>query len=700
MIPNQQSDLYYHPQPLLPQVPIKALIGINGMVDQQFNISTGISTGSTQTEPDPLQVCLYEIQTILNRDQSLESLLSQCVTALEQTLGVSALHLWTFNQRTQLLELKAQSESVRLHPLFAEQIPLGISIIGLTAQNHTPYVTDQLGQSLCVIPIDHQARHTFKTFAVYPLLAANQLMGALAFFSRHPLSPETRHTLGWLMPALGYAIAYHQSQASLHSRQDTVLHRLSSQMQNTLDLDKILSVAVQEIRDIFQIDRCNFIWCWSHEETDDCSAQLLPMMAITHEAKRSHLPSLLGDCSASQIKTLAPKILTLEGIEVVHIDQIETGSEEPLAPSIDQMLTEWNLQASLLYPLETHLGQLGAILCGQVQGPRVWTQAERDLLGAIAGQLSSAINQAELYAQTKAAAFAAQSQAHQLTEALEHLKQAQAKLIQSEKMSSLGQLVAGIAHEINNPVGFIGGNLNYAQTYFGELLTLIHAYQAHYPCPHPDIQALIDDIDLDFLVDDLDKLLNSMQIGSDRIRQIVLSLRNFSRLDEADLKHVNIHEGIDNTLLILQNRLRSKDSKPNIKVIKQYGELPLVNCYAGPLNQVFMNLLSNAIDALDDVPQGGTIRITTTDSTILNADGDEVDAVRISIADNGPGIPQENLSHLFDPFFTTKEIGKGTGLGLAISYQIIVERHHGSLTCMSELGHGAEFIIDIPAIAP
>jgi hypothetical protein len=209
------------------------------------------------------------------------------------------------------------------------------------------------------------------------------------------------------------------------------------------------------------------------------------------------------------------------------------------------------------------------------------------------------------------------------------------------------------------------------------------------------VQALIEDIDLEFLVEDLEKLLQSMEIGSERIRQIVLSLRNFSRLDEAEVKQVDVHEGIDNTLLILQNRLKSKNSKPKIEVIKSYDNVPLVSCYAGPLNQVFMNLLSNAIDALDDLETPRQIQITTTKSSMM-VGSEKVDSVRISIADNGPGISPENLPRLFDPFFTTKEIGKGTGLGLAVSYQIIVERHQGNFHCVSEQGKGAEFIVEIP----
>jgi signal transduction histidine kinase len=265
-------------------------------------------------------------------------------------------------------------------------------------------------------------------------------------------------------------------------------------------------------------------------------------------------------------------------------------------------------------------------------------------------------------------------------------------------MSSLGQLVAGVAHEINNPVNFIYGNLTYTYEYAKDLLDLVHLYQQHYLNPPAEIQAELERIEPDFLMEDLSKVLSSMKIGADRIRQIVLSLRNFSRLDESEMKSVDIHEGIDSTLLILQSRLHSdrvwkETGNRDIQVIQEYGSLPLIECYAGQLNQVFMNILTNAIDALEDMMKQElgdfipTIKIST---EVL--DGNQV---MIKITDNGPGMTEEVKKKLFDPFFTTKSIGKGTGLGMAISYQII-EKHGGKLWYESEPGKGAEFLIQIP----
>ncbi|MEO0968165.1 MAG: ATP-binding protein [Cyanobacteria bacterium J06639_18] len=293
-----------------------------------------------------------------------------------------------------------------------------------------------------------------------------------------------------------------------------------------------------------------------------------------------------------------------------------------------------------------------------------------------------------------------------LEKTLRELKKTQGQLIQNEKMSSLGQLVAGIAHEINNPVNFIHGNLSHADEYIQDLLGLVEIYQEEYPEPTTKVQEEIESIDLDFLNEDLPKLLASMKVGSLRIREIVKSLRNFSRLDESEYKQADIHEGIDSTLMILQNRLKVKPESYGIEIIKEYGELPLVECYPGQLNQVFMNLIGNAIDALDEYQQKGKqeksmglstgdVKATKNQIRIYTQTLDS-EFVTICIADNGPGIPKEIISRLFDPFFTTKEVGKGTGLGLAISHQIIVEKHNGTLECLSRIGEGTEFIIKIP----
>jgi PAS domain S-box-containing protein len=289
-------------------------------------------------------------------------------------------------------------------------------------------------------------------------------------------------------------------------------------------------------------------------------------------------------------------------------------------------------------------------------------------------------------------------QTQELEKALQELQQAQSQLVQSEKMSSLGQLVAGVAHEINNPVNFIYGNLTHANEYIQDLLGVVKLYQQHYPNPPLAIEENAEEIDLEFLVQDLPKLLSSMRVGAERIQNIVLALRNFSRMDEAEVKEVDIHEGIDSTLMILQNRLKLRSDRPVIQVIKDYGSLPLVECYAGQLNQVFMNILTNAIDALEERDQARTLPESKQNPSQIQISTAMSDSgwVQIRIADNGPGMSQEVQQRLFNPFFTTKPIGKGTGMGMSISYQIITEKHGGSLQCCSASGVGTEFVIRIP----
>lgn len=288
-----------------------------------------------------------------------------------------------------------------------------------------------------------------------------------------------------------------------------------------------------------------------------------------------------------------------------------------------------------------------------------------------------------------------QAQNEQLQQALVNLKNAQTQLVQKEKMVGLGQVVAGVAHEINNPISFISGNLAPARRYIQELFDLIALYQQEYPNPTPPIQKAIEAIDLNFLTTDLRKLIGSMQNGVERIRTVILALRIFSRLDESDIKTVNIHEGIESTLLLLQHRLNGSQHRPEIDIVRDYGKLPLINCYASQLNQVFLNLLNNAIDALNF--GAGSLASSASVPTIwIATEMSASDTAIIRIKDNGVGIPEEVRSRLFDPFFTTKPVGEGMGLGLSTSYQIIVERHQGRLTCQSLAGQGAEFAVEIP----
>lgn len=343
----------------------------------------------------------------------------------------------------------------------------------------------------------------------------------------------------------------------------------------------------------------------------------------------------------------------------------------------------------LEYRLQHNNGSYLWVLCRATLLRDVWHKPYR-----MAGSHTDITIRKQAEAELRQSELQLKLQTQQLQQALEELQQAQLRLVHSEKMSSLGQLVAGLAHEINNPVNFIHGNLDYLNEYVQNLLHLIQTFQRCYPEPSKPVQTEIETIDLDFIQTDLPRLLNSMRVGTDRIRDIVRSLRNFSRLDEAEVKLVDIHEGIDNTLLILQHRLKPRPNQPTIAIVKDYDDLPAVECYPGQLNQVFMNILSNAIDVLEEKNPNRSIDFTPTIKIQTKAIAHQW--VLITISDNGLGMSQDTQRRIFDPFFTTKPIGQGTGLGLSISYQIIVEQHVGQINCFSQPGQGTKFEIQIP----
>jgi GAF domain-containing protein len=526
-------------------------------------------------------------------------------------------------------------------------------------QNNQTFAVDdiyEIGHADCHIALLEQFEA--KAYAIAPILQGQKLWGLLAAYQ----NSGPRHWQQYEIDLL----AQISTQLGIGLQQAEYVKQVQTQaaeLAKATERQRALATTVEKIRQSLEID---IIFQTATQEVQQ-------LLEVERVAIYRFYPDWSGEFVADSIVTgWTPTVTNPAPIANGFLLQATQGGKYPRHETFVPIL-----QGEKLW---------GLLVAYQNSQPRYWQDEEINLLAQVGVQLGIALQQAELLQQTR-------QQAAELTQTLEELKQSQARLIQGEKMAGLGQLVAGVAHEINNPVNFISGNLIHVNEYSQALLNLINLYHKYYPDSVAEIQREEDEIDLDFINEDLPKTLASMNIGVDRIKGIVSSLRTFSRIDEAQMKPVNIHEGIDSTLLILQHRLREKSEYPSIEVIKEYGNLPLVECYPAQINQVFMNILSNAIDALQEMclhrvaVKSPTIRIRT--SVIL-------DRVAICISDNGPGIVEDMRSRIFDPFFTTKAIGKGTGLGLSISYQIVVEKHQGQLRCISDRDRGTEFWLEIP----
>ena len=460
-----------------------------------------------------------------------------------------------------------------------------------------------------------------------------------------------------LVLAVGFALRQAvsaQKNRSL-SAQEGLLDRLTGRIHASLELDRIVDTTVEELVELLSLDRAAFGW-YSPEER---------ILDIQWECDRQGKFSSIGQFAVPMDFEFQLRQGHRIILKCIDID-------------VPARNVELEAHSYTALPIRPSYHRLGYLICIHATG-WFWRNSEQVLLRSVANQLAIAITQSHLHAQT-------QSQVEQLNQALSKLKTTQAHLIQTEKMSGLGHLVAGLAHEINNPINFIYGNLTYVTEYASDILQLIDLYDRTITQQPGEIEDFKEDIELEYIREDLPGILLSMKEGADRIHKIILSLRTFSRLDEAQKKPVNIYEGIDSTLLLLKNRIEDK-----ITIVKNYAYMPEVECYAGHMNQVFLYLLDNAIEALKHSTNPDK-QITISTAAIPNP---EQQSIYISIVDNGPGIPSEIQDKVFDPFFTTKPVGQGTGLGLSISYQIIVDLHGGAISIDSVPGRTA-VILEIP----
>ncbi|MCL6753253.1 GAF domain-containing protein [Nostoc sp. CCCryo 231-06] len=588
-------------------------------------------------------------------------------------------------------------------PYWSNESELGVNTIwndtylqdtegGRYRNNETFAVDDIYKMGFAQCHIDNLEQFQIHAFVLAPIFVGQKLWGLLATYQHTGPRQWKASEVNFLSQiAAQMGVALQQADLLTQTRQQTlnleqaaeqqrVLFEVVAKLRESLDLDAIFKTTTQEICKSLQADRVavyRFHADWSGEYIAEFVGDRWVKL-VNDNINTVWQDSYLQETQGGRYRHN----------ETFAVDDIyQAGHSECYIAALEQL----QARAYAIAPIFIGQELWGLLAAYQNSAPRHWETSEIKFITQIANQLGVALQQAQLHNQTK-------EQTEKLTQALHDLKQTQTQLIQTEKMSSLGQLVAGIAHEINNPVNFIYGNINHVNDYAEDLLSILNLYLQNTPNPSPEICDRALEIDLEFIIEDLPKTLSSMKIGIDRIRQIVLGLRNFSRLDQAEMKPVNIHDGIDSTLLILQHRLKAKPESPAIKLVKEYSDLPLVECYAGPLNQVFMNVLSNAIDALEDYKESQSKSATSqiTIRTSLGKLEGNVKSIVIRIADNGPGIPESLKARICDPFFTTKPVGKGTGLGLSISYQIVIDKHGGAFKYDSQPGLGTEFWIEIP----
>ncbi|MEH2049758.1 AAA family ATPase [Nostoc sp.] len=665
----------------------------NGTLNLNYVTSTTSASSGVSVALD-LATLLKASQTLSSEIQ-LEKLLSTLLNVVIENAGADKCVLLLIEKQRLLVEaitIAGQSSTVMQSLPLEDSQDLPISLINNVKRTLQPTNIINATTHPLLIGDAYIIREQPKSLLCTPIIHQGKLLGILYLENRLTTGVFTSDRVEILnllctqaAIALENARLYQQAQTYAQQlerslAQQKTLFNVVTQMRESLSLDAIFCAVTQNIRPIFNADRVGiyqFHLESGYESGEFIAEDVLPEFPSALAIK------IQDHCFGENYATLYK-----QGRFCAMAD-IQTGEVLDCHRAI---LEQFNIRAALVVPIMQDNELWGLLCIHQCNQPRHWQASEIQFAQQIAAQMGVALQQTDLLLKTR-------QQATQLEQTLQHLQQTQLQLVQNEKMSALGSLVAGVAHEINNPVGFIAGNLKPAQDYVQDLFGLINLYQEKLPNPGQDLEDEINAIDLEYIREDLPKLIDSMKLGVNRIHEISTSLRTFSRSDKDYKVPFNLHDGIDSTILILKHRLKSHEHHPAIEVVRDYGNLPLVECFAGQLNQVFMNLLANAIDALEESHRQrnlANIQAITHQIIIQTRLAEYGKQVLIRIADNGIGMTEEVKQRVFDYLFTTKSVGKGTGLGLAIAQQIVVERHGGTLKVDSVLGQGTEFTIMLP----